>query len=121
MATNSATPPPAKVLLGCSKCGASLPDEAQFCLKCGKPVSSPPKSVAVAEAPPRAEIAPARPKRRRLVWILLAILVVGILWVVTSDNPIAQQGQEFVGFKQDRIILDSAFSVGPHKIGRAHV
>jgi hypothetical protein len=114
MATNSATPPPAKVLLGCSKCGASLPDEAQFCLKCGKPVSSPPKSVAVVEVQSDREIAPARPKRRVWVWILLAILFVGVLWVATSDNPIAQQGQEFVGFKQDRIILDSAFAVGPH-------
>ena len=36
--------PPTKVLLGCSKCGATLPDEAQFCLKCGKPVSSPPQN-----------------------------------------------------------------------------
>jgi hypothetical protein len=97
-----------------SKCGASLPDEAQFCLKCGKPVSSPPKSPAVAEAPLRAEIAPARPKRRTVLWILLAIFVAGILWVAMSDNPFAQQAQEFVGFKQDRIILDSAFSVGPH-------
>ncbi len=113
MSTNSATPPPAKVLLGCSKCGASLPDEAQFCLKCGKPVASPPKSAAAVEVPPAREIAPPR-KRRRLLWIFLAIVVVGILWVATSDNPIAQQGQEFVGFKQDRIILDSAFSVGPH-------
>jgi len=114
MATNSATPPPAKVLLGCSKCGASLPDEAQFCLKCGKPVGSPPKSVAVVEAQSDREIAPPRRKRRVWAWILLAILVLGILWVATSDNPIAQQGQEFVGFKQDRVILDSAFSVGPH-------
>jgi hypothetical protein len=114
MSTNSATPPPAKVLLGCSKCGASLPDEAQFCLKCGKPVSSSPKSVAVVEAQSDREIASPRRKRRVWVWILLALLGVGVLWVATSDNPFAQQGQEFVGFKQDRIILDSAFSVGPH-------
>jgi hypothetical protein len=114
MATNSATPPPAKVLLGCSKCGASLPDEAQFCLKCGKPVSSPPKSAAAVEVPPAREIAPPRRKRRTVLWILLAIFIAGILWVAASDNPFAQQVQEFVGFKQDRIILDSAFSVGPH-------
>jgi hypothetical protein len=113
MSTNSATPPPAKVLLGCSKCGASLPDEAQFCLKCGKPVSSPPKGAAAVEVPPAREIAPPR-KRRTVLWILLAIFVAGILWVAMSDNPFAQQAQEFVGFKQDRIILDSAFSVGPH-------
>jgi len=114
MSTNSATPPPAKVLLGCSKCGASLPDEAQFCLKCGKPVSSPAKSAAAVEVPRAREIAPPRRKRRTVLWILLAIFVAGILWVAASDNPFAQQVQEFVGFKQDRIILDSAFSVGPH-------
>ena len=33
--------------------------------------------------------------------------------MAVSDNPFAQQAQEFVGCKQDRIILDSAFSVGP--------
>lgn len=114
MLTNSATPPTAKVLLGCSKCGASLPDEAQFCLKCGKPVSSPPKSPAVVEPPPAIEIARPRPKRRWLLWIVLVILAAGALWTVISDSTAAQEVQEFVGFKQDRTILDSAFTVGPH-------
>jgi predicted amidophosphoribosyltransferase len=27
----------AKVILGCSQCGATLPDGSQFCLQCGKP------------------------------------------------------------------------------------
>jgi hypothetical protein len=101
-------------LLGCSKCGASLPDEAQFCLKCGKPVSSPPKSPAVVEPPPAIEIVRPRPKRRWLLWIVLAILAAGGLWTVISDSTAAQEVQEFVGFKQDRTILDSAFTVGPH-------
>ncbi len=39
MSTNITTPPTTKVLLGCSACGAGLPDEAQFSLKCGKPVN----------------------------------------------------------------------------------
>jgi hypothetical protein len=114
MSTNSATPPTAKVLLGCSKCGASLPDEAQFCLKCGKPVSSTPKSPAVVEPPPALEIVRPGPNRRWLLWIVLAILAAGALWTVISDSTAAQEVQEFVGFKQDRTILDSAFSVGPH-------
>jgi zinc-ribbon domain len=113
MSTNSATPPTAKVLLGCSKCGASLPDEAQFCLKCGKPVSSSPKTPVVVE-PPAVEIARPRRKRRWLLWMLLVILAGVILWALISDSTGAQQVQEFVGFKQDRVILDSAFSVGPH-------
>ncbi len=114
MPTNSTTPPTTKVILGCSKCGASLPDEAQFCLKCGKPVSSPPKTPAVVEAPPPEQIVRPKRKRRWLLWVLLAILIGVVLWAATSDSTGAQQMQEFVGFKQDRIILDSEFSVGPH-------
>ena len=113
MATNSTTPPAAKVLLGCSKCGASLPDEAQFCLKCGKPVSSPPKSPVVVESLPP-EIRQPLPKRRIVLGILLVVLAGVILWAGSSDSPGAQQVQEFVGWKHDRIILDAPFSVGPH-------
>jgi hypothetical protein len=114
MSTNSATPPPSKVLLGCSKCGASLPDEAQFCLKCGKPVTSPPKSSAVVEVPPEDKSQQPRRKRRLLLWALLLVLAGVMVWAATSDSTGAQQFQEFVGLKQDRSILDSAFSVGPH-------
>jgi len=114
MPTDSTTPPPAKVLLGCSKCGASLPDEAQFCLKCGKPISLPAKADAVVEVLPPAEIPRLRGKRRWVLGLLLVILLGVVLWAVTSDSTGAQQVQAFVGFKQDRSILDSAFSVGPH-------
>ena len=114
MPTDSTTPRPTTVLLGCSKCGASLPDEAQFCLKCGKPVSSPPRSAPTVEIlPPPALPAPRR-KAPMLLWILLAILLLFIAWAVMSDSTSAQQVQEFVGWKQDRPILDSSFSVGPH-------
>jgi hypothetical protein len=41
-------------------------------------------------------------------------LVGVILWAGTSDSPSAQQVQEFVGWKHDRIILDAPFSIGPH-------
>ena len=114
MPTNSTTSPTTKVILGCSKCGASLPDEAQFCLKCGKPVSSPPKEPTVVEPPPPAQSARPKPKRRIFLGVLLAILVGVVLWAATSDSTGAQQVQEFVGLKRDRIVLDSAFSVGPH-------
>jgi hypothetical protein len=113
MQTNSSTPPPVKVLLGCSKCGASLPDEAQFCLKCGKPVSVPPKSPAVVEAEP-AEIAKPGRARPMMVGIALALLAGFLFWAGMSDSTTAQQVQEFIGWKHDRIILDAAFSVGPH-------
>jgi zinc-ribbon domain len=113
MPSNSSTPPVTKVLLGCAKCGATLPDEAQYCLKCGKPVSTPPKSPAVVEDVPP-EIQQPRPKRPIIVGILLAVLAGLILWAGMSDSPTAQAVQEFVGWKHDRIILDEPFSVGPH-------
>jgi hypothetical protein len=115
MSTNRVTPPPAKVLLGCSECGTSLPDGAQFCLKCGKPVSVPPKNAVAVEAQLPAQIAAPRRRRRILFWLLLLAVIAGfIFWVVISDSTAAQEVQEFVGMKQDRPILDSAFSVGPH-------
>jgi hypothetical protein len=114
MSSNSTTPPVAKVLLGCVKCGATLPDEAQYCLKCGNPVSLPPKSPVLVE-----EVRPGmvrKPRRTRpvLVGILLAVLGGAILWAGMSDSQNAQLVQEFVGWKHDRIILDDPFSVGPH-------
>ena len=114
MPTNSTTPPVAKVLLGCAQCGSTLPDDAQFCLKCGKPVSLPAKSPAAA---PRQSLPPEarKPKRTRpmIVGILLAVLAAFILWAGLSDSPLAQQVQEFVGWKHDRVILDASFSIGP--------
>jgi len=46
--------------------------------------------------------------------MLLVILIGVVVWSMTSDSPGAQVLQELVGFKQDGIILDSAFSLGPH-------
>lgn len=49
-----------------------------------------------------------------VVGIVLAALAVFILWTGLSDNPAAQQVQEFFGWKHDRVILDASFSIGPH-------
>ena len=109
------TTPPAPVLLGCAKCGAALPDEAQFCLKCGKPVSAPPrKAQIIAELPSETLPALPRKKRRIVLWLILALLAAGITWIVVSDNPFAQAAQEMVGFKHDQTVLDTPFTVGPH-------
>jgi hypothetical protein len=114
MTANRATPPPATVLLGCSKCGASLPEEAQFCLKCGKPVMLPAKSPDVVEVLPPELPRPPRPKRRVVLWLLLVLFLVAGLWVVTSDNTAAQGIQELMGFKHDQTILDTPFTVAAH-------
>lgn len=67
----------------------------------------------MAEAPPLAEIPRPRRKRRVVFWVLLAILVGFILWVVNGDSLVPQQVRELFGVKQDRMIVDSAFSVAP--------
>jgi hypothetical protein len=111
--SSNTTPPEAKVLLGCAKCGATLPDEAQYCLKCGKPISVPPKTPVVVEKLPPPLRQPRR-TRPMIVGILLAVLGGTIFWAGMSDSETAQLVQEFVGWKHDRIILDAPFSVGPH-------
>ena len=110
--TSSAT----TVILGCSKCGATLPDEAQFCLKCGKPVSVPLREpVMLEESTPEPILAPPRISKRRIfVWILLGLLLGAILWAATSENLFAQGFQELVGWKHDQTVLDTPFSVTPH-------
>jgi len=111
MPSDSTVSSTTKVILGCSKCGASLPDEAQFCLKCGKPVSLPVKEPVKIDEPV-VELRPPRVKTRRIVlWVLFGLCLGAILWAATSDNPFAQGVQELVGWKHDQTILETPFSV----------
>lgn len=114
MPSNTATPSATKVILGCSKCGATLPDEAQFCLKCGKPVSSPPKEPIKIEETVVEVAAPPVNKRRIFLWVLLGLFLASVLWAATSENPYAQGLQEVVGWKHDQAILETPFSVSAH-------
>jgi len=63
---------------------------------------------------PPAKTSRPRRKRRVIRWVLLAILVGAVLWVTTSNGPIAQEVREVSGVKPDHIIVDSTFSVGAH-------
>ena len=113
--TSSSTASATTVLLGCSKCGATLPDEAQFCLKCGKPVSLPPKEPVVIDNGPEPIAEPPHINKRRIVlWVLLGLFLGAILWAATSDSPFAQGIQELVGWKHDQSILQTPFSVTAH-------
>ena len=114
MPMNSTVSPTTKVILGCSKCGATLPDEAQFCLKCGKPVSVPLKEPVRIEGPVVELATPRVKKRRILLWVLLGLLLGTFLWAATSDSASAQGIQELVGWKHDQTILDAPFSVSAH-------
>jgi len=114
MTANKASSPTPTVLLGCSKCGAALPDEAQFCLKCGKPVSVPPKNQPGVEVLPPPPPMVTRDKRRLWPWLLLVLLAAGIAWVALSDSDAAQAVQELAGWKHDQAVLETPFTVGPH-------
>ena len=114
MATDSTTTSATKVLLGCSKCGATLPDEAQFCLKCGKPVSLPPKEPAKVEEPFVELATPPLKKRRIVLGVVIGFFLGAIVWAATSDNPFAQGIQDLVGWKHDQAILQTPFSVSAH-------
>jgi hypothetical protein len=46
--------------------------------------------------------------------VLLALFVVAIIWVASSESPAAQAVQEAVGWKHDQSILEAPFSIGPH-------
>ena len=114
MPTNSSTPPTTKVLLGCSKCGATLPDDAAI-LSEMRQIREYSREVDQGRGSAASgATAAAQEKRRLLLWLMPAILIPVILWALLSDNAGAQHLQELVGMKQDRVILDSTFSVGPH-------
>src|SRR5215469_6453536 len=114
MSPTSTTSSATKVILGCSKCGATLPDEAQFCLKCGKPVRLPPPERVKVEEPLREPAPPRIKKRRILLWVLVGLFLGAILWAATSESPFAQGIQELVGWKHDQTILETPFSVTAH-------
>jgi len=103
---------PAKVILGCSKCGAALPDETKFCPKCGKPVAVPLKRRVVEES--GSSLVQPRRKPRIFLWMLLGLLLGLVAWVAISDDPFAQGLQEMVGWKHDQTILESPFTVSAH-------
>jgi len=109
------SPPPATVILGCSKCGSALPEDAQFCLKCGKPVSVPARDPEIVEVLPPATLPRRRKKTgRTILWLTLAAIVAGVVWLATSDSSTAQDIQTMVGWKHDEIILDEQFAVAAH-------
>ena len=60
--------------------------------------------------------APARPRRKRhlILWIVVAIVVAVIFWLLLSPNPVAQVFRELGGEKPDQIVLQKSFSVSAH-------
>ncbi len=104
----------------CTGCGAPLPEHSHFCPQCARATRLVVDSVPAKDRPATAA-APLRPgarrRRNRLVVAALLLIFVGVfLWDLGSDNPIAQDVQEFFGWKHDQVIVETPFSVGPHTL-----
>jgi hypothetical protein len=109
----------------CSKCATSLPEGSQFCLKCGQPVISDAQVVIPSKpdtltppvvqipAPPSRPL-PARTRRHRsrvLVYVILLLLA--ILWISLSNDPIAQPLRDEITGARTQTIVESPVSVKP--------
>jgi hypothetical protein len=106
---------------------ATLPSGSRYCLSCGRPIeTNTPREL---ENPPAAEVFPSPtlvrraaplPLRRTSRWLGLSlgavVLLGGFLWMVSSESPLAQSIQEYVGWKHDEGVLDGSFSIAPGAI-----
>ena len=54
-----------------------------------------------------------RRKRHFLLWILLGLVLVAIVWITISRNPLASALREIGGDKPDQTVLERSFVLAP--------
>ena len=69
----------------CTKCGTDLPDDSQFCRKCGQSLGISASGGPAAAVPPMA-VPAARPKSRVAIWFLVPVLLLIVVWAVWQSN-----------------------------------
>ena len=112
------------IAMFCPKCGTEMPDDSQFCRKCGSAltaagsnVSTTGAAAAAAAAPQRVNEPAPKPKSHVGLVILLAILALAIWWAASSPSPGAQQLRQGIArnpilpIQRTDTISDGAFSV----------
>ena len=95
----------------CNKCGAVLPDNAEFCGECGAKVEKKKKT------PAALLNAKAEAKRYKIISLILAgvCVVLGIGWLVTSNDPyssIDQYEKEASQIERAGVELTGTYVVG---------
>jgi RNA polymerase subunit RPABC4/transcription elongation factor Spt4 len=103
------SPLPVTAGASCSKCGTPLPMGSRFCPQCGG-TTSVVSNAAIASSIVRRP----RGKPRIAIWFLLPMLLLVLVWAVTSDSPGIQQFQRLFNRSHAEIIVPASFSVGPH-------
>ena len=94
----------------CNKCGAVLPDNAEFCGECGAKVEKPKKTPALIKA--RAEA-----KRFKIISIILAAMcvILGFGWLISSHDPyssIDNYEKQVAGMERTGVELSGTYIVG---------
>lgn len=90
----------------CPSCGKELPDDSQFCVKCGKPTSSTP-STPTASQPQKKGI----PPLRLIGFALLFFLLVGVYWSQQNRNSGSNNLPNFVRTTVQQPLTNGAATV----------
>jgi len=101
----------------CSKCSTELPDDSQFCRKCGVAISAVSSGgAATAVAPAREPVAAEKPKKsgsNKVVWFVIIVIALGAWWVASSNSPSARQIQQIAKQQHTERLNNPALSVNP--------
>lgn len=104
----------------CSQCAEYLPDDAKFCLKCGKAVDRTKTDVVERPAIVSAKQKPEKPAPRRrqsgmaFLLLMVLVLVLAAWWMSTSSSTLAQQIREAGSGAHTEGITEKTLTVGAH-------
>jgi hypothetical protein len=81
----------------CVKCGAPLAPDAQFCSKCGTPVTSRTPVAAPVAAQAGPAVVPVQPQPQRSTWWIVPLVIVGLVivaWLLMAGLPFGGEKRE---------------------------